>query len=74
MAQRKNGSTQSKGKKGRKFGRIKRKPSHMRYNAEDRAVKNKARRIARYMRKFPNWKPTNLSDKVAMFVEKYSNG
>ena len=72
MAARKTGS-QSKGKKGRKIGRMKRKPAYMRYLNGHRREKNKARRIVRYMKKFPNWKPTNLSDMVAAFVERYSN-
>lgn len=36
-----------KGKKNRKHGRNKRSPAMQRYNAEDRANKNKARKIAR---------------------------
>jgi hypothetical protein len=71
MAQRQNNSSQSKGKKGRKIGRMKNKPAYKRYLAEDRRTKNKARRIARYMKKFPNWKPNNLSDKLSNYVEIY---
>lgn len=33
------------GKKGRKYGRIKRKPSHIRYEAEGRYIKNKKRKM-----------------------------
>ena len=71
MAQRKNGSTQSKGKKGRKHGRMKKKVSHMRYNSEKRYLKNKARRIVRKMKKFSNYHLTNMSDDLASFVKKY---
>ena len=41
----------------RKHGRMKKKPAYKRYLAEDRRAKNKARKLARYMKKFPNWKP-----------------
>lgn len=34
-----------KSQKGRKIGRSKRKPSHMRYNLENRREKNKLRKI-----------------------------
>jgi hypothetical protein len=40
-----------KGKKNRKIGRLKRKPSHIRYTAEKRWETNKARRIAKQKRK-----------------------
>jgi hypothetical protein len=46
MADKKN-----KGKKNRKIGRSKRKPSHIRYTAEKRWETNKARRIAKQKRK-----------------------
>lgn len=36
-----------KGKKNRKHGRLKRKPSHNRYTIEKRWEKNKAKRIAK---------------------------
>jgi hypothetical protein len=61
MAQRQNGSTASRGKRNRKWGRWLRKPSYKRYLAEKRWLKNKARRIRRYIRRhgyqaksFPN--------------------
>ena len=73
MAARKTGS-QSKGKKGRKVGRMKKKPAYMRYLSEHRREKNKARHIVRYMKKFPNWEPINLSEMVAAFVKRFSNG
>lgn len=71
MAQRKNGSTQSKGKKGRKHGRIKRKPLHMRYNSERRDLRNKAKRIVRLMKKFSNYHLTNMPDNLSAYVKKY---
>lgn len=39
------------GKKNRKFGRSGRKPSHKKYNAEERWKKNKARKIAKQRKK-----------------------
>jgi len=39
------------GKKNRKYGRSDRRPSHTRYNMEERWAKNKARRIAKQARK-----------------------
>ena len=57
MAQSSRRSKEGKGKKNRKHGRMKRKPAYKRYLAEDRRAKNKARKLARYMKKFPNWKP-----------------
>jgi hypothetical protein len=40
-------STHKEGKKGRKIGRSKRKPSHNRYTLERRWEKNKARKQAK---------------------------
>jgi hypothetical protein len=59
------------GKKSRKHGRMKRKPAYKRYLAENRRAKNKARKIARYMNKFPNWKPVNLSVEMQVLVNRY---
>jgi len=43
------------GKKGgRKIGRLLRKPSHNRYNAEMRYEKNKVRRAKRHVKRHPN--------------------
>jgi hypothetical protein len=39
------------GKKHRKYGRAGRRPSHNRYNMEERWEKNKARRIAKQAKK-----------------------
>ena len=59
------------GKKSRKQGRTLRKPAYKRYLAENRRAKNKARRIARYMKKFPSWKPVNLSVEMQVLVNRY---
>lgn len=61
-------STRRGGKKNRKHGRMERKPAYKRYLASDRRNKNKARRIKRYMKKFPNWKPNNLSADVLKYI------
>lgn len=45
------GTARKTGKKNRKYGRAGRKPSHNRYNLEQRWEKNKARRIAKQARK-----------------------
>lgn len=70
MAARQHGK-QSKGKKGRKFGREKdRHPAHKRYNAEKRWIFNKAMNVVRKMRKHKNYKmPSNLSDELRRAVE-----
>lgn len=47
MARPNGGKAIKKGKKNRKHGRNKNSPAMQRYNAEDRANKNKARKIAR---------------------------
>ena len=57
-------------KKGKKQGRNKLKPDNQRYLAERRWVKNKAKRVTKQMRKFPNYKPVNLSDEVSKLVKK----
>ena len=70
MAQRQNGSKQSKGKRDRKHGRWLRKPSYKRYLAERRWLKNKARRIKRYIRRH-GYKPEsfpNLSVEVKLLA------
>jgi hypothetical protein len=40
--------THKSGKKHRKYGRSSRRPSHHRYNLEQRWIKNKARRIKKH--------------------------
>ncbi len=57
------------GKKGQKFGRKGRRPSHHRYNASKRWIKNKARKVAKQIKKFPNYKPYNLSGSVKVLVD-----
>lgn len=70
MARPKTG-TPKKGKKGdRKHGRMKRKPAYVRYLAEHRREKNAARKLAKYMRKFPNFVPDNLDEKVQLYLNK----
>jgi len=69
LPKRQKNSTQ--GKKSRKHGRMKRKPAYKRYLAENRRAKNKARRIVRYMKKFPNWKPINLTPEIQALVYRF---
>lgn len=59
---------------GRKFGRTCKSPSHMRYNNEQRWVKNKAKRIAKHMRKFVNYLPYNLDPFVKIAVDRLLGG
>lgn len=44
-------SKRKEGKKNRKIGRASRKPSHLRYNAERRWEKNKARKAKKQAKK-----------------------
>ena len=61
----------STGKKGgRKYGRVTRKPCHQVYNAKRQWFWNKVRRVVKQMKKFPNYKPFNLSSDVKMEVKK----
>lgn len=61
----------STGKKGgRKFGRTNRGFSHTKYNNEKRWIINKAKRIAKHMKKFPNYEPFNLSGDVKYHLDK----
>lgn len=62
---------QGRGRKNRKHGHCLRKPSNQRYKAERRWIKNKARRIARYIRKNPSWycnNKGNLSQEVRAYL------
>ena len=59
-----------KGSKQRKFGRKGRRPSHARYNNTERWIVNKARRIVKQLKKFPNYKPFNISDDVELKINK----
>jgi hypothetical protein len=45
------------GKKNRKHGRRKGKPSQKRYVAEGRSAKNKERKIRKHKKRHPNWTP-----------------
>jgi hypothetical protein len=54
MASRAGLSTQSRGKKNRKWGRAKRGTSHNAYNADQRWKINKRRKLAKYVRNNPN--------------------
>ena len=61
----------SSGKKGgRKIGRVTRKPCHQVYNAKRMWFWNKVRRIAKQMKKFPKYKPFNISPDVRVEVQK----
>lgn len=62
------------GKKNRKFSRTIKSPSHQRYNNERRWVKNKARRVVKQLKKFPNYKPYNLNAEVVAMVDKMFKG
>jgi hypothetical protein len=59
------------GKKGRKIGRKSRRPGFARYKAEERWFINKARKIARTMKKFPKYQPCNIHPKVEAFLHKW---
>jgi hypothetical protein len=62
--------TQKQGKKSRKHGRCINSPAHKRYNAERRWLKHKAVRVARYIRKHPNWKlPGSMNEEVRFMVQ-----
>ena len=52
------------GKKNRKWGREKRRPSHARYLSEKRWLFNKARKIAKYIKRNPSWNPGNIAIEV----------
>lgn len=56
------------GGKGRKYGRSARRPGHARYKAEVRWDKNKARAIARMMKKFPLYQPCNVRASVCSIL------
>lgn len=46
-----------KKRSSKKVGRSARKPAHKRYVAEKRWLKNKAKRIAQFKKKHPNYRP-----------------
>jgi hypothetical protein len=58
------------GKKNRKIGRTTRSPSHQKYVAKHQRFWNKVRRIVKHLKKFPNYKPFNLSPDVKAEVKK----
>lgn len=53
--------TRRGGQKNRKYGRNRRKPAKVRYTNEMRWITNKIKKIKKYMKKHPNWKPTKTS-------------
>ena len=57
------------GHKGRKVGRNRKKPSSQRYLISRRWIFNKVKKLEKYMKKFPNWKPTNLSSEISTKLE-----
>ena len=57
------------GKKNRKHGNQRKRPAQIRYTAERRWIKNKARKITRYMKDHPNWSPWNLKPEVWEIVK-----
>ena len=61
----------STGKKGRKIGRQKKKPSCQRYTMAQRWKKHKATRILRMIKKHPNYKiPETVSSDIASMVRR----
>ena len=59
-------SNRRQGKKNRKYGRNRKKPSCIRYTNEMRWITNKLKKIKKYIKNHPNWKPTK--------TDKYSFG
>ena len=68
------GLVSKKGKKNRKIGRTDRSPSHQLYNQQERWIKNKARKIAKHLKKFPKYKPFNVDFLTMAFVKKLLAG
>ena len=56
------------GQKNRKFGRAARRPGHAAYKAQNRRDKNKARSIARIMKKFEKYQPCNVRASVCAIL------
>lgn len=53
------------------YGRWKRKPGNLRYLHERRDVVNKAGRLFKYMKRFPNYPmPTNLKSEVEILLKR----
>lgn len=62
--------TRQSGSKGQKVGRKIKKPAQKRYTIERRWIKNKVRKILKYIRSHPNWKPDNASEEVRNEIKK----
>lgn len=62
------------GKKGRKVGRKIKKPAQKRYTSDRRWLKNKARKIWKYIKTHPNWKPYNISDETRGYIHLLRQG
>ena len=64
---------QKRGSGGEKtYGRWRRKPGNLRYLSERRHITNKARRLIRYMKRFPNYPiPSNTNFEVKLAVERF---
>ena len=61
---------QQKKKTCDKAGRNAKSPAHMRYVFERRWIKHRANRVARQMRKHPNYKlPLDLDDEIRVRVQ-----
>lgn len=55
---------QGGGAGNRKHGRRKRKPASMRYTAERRWIKNKVRKLKKYIKRHPKWHPHNMNVEI----------
>ena len=55
------------GKKGRKIGRNKKKPCQLRYVSERRDVKNKEKRITKYLKKHGGTVRAKLRESIYLF-------
>jgi len=64
------GVVRKKGKKNRKHKRNLKGPAHMRYTNEKRWIKNKAKKIRKFMKSHPKWRANNISDDVAKVLKK----
>lgn len=62
------------GKKGRKIGRMKKKPAYQRYLLENRRARNKAKKLFKYLKKFPNYKIIFIKEDVEKYLKKLLNG
>ena len=57
----------AEGKKNRKIGRNKKKPAQIRYTNDRRWVKNKAKKIAKYVKNH-KWNPGNIKEEVLVYL------